>query len=94
MASCPPKLWQAITRCATSSSSRTGRRFWTGCGPPRRQERGYHRLRSPIEQYLVRSGRTLFKGMVFADVQRSSGRHRDDRASIHGTRRGKSSWWR
>jgi DNA polymerase I len=30
----------------------------------------FHRLRSPIEQYLVRSGRTLFKGMVFADVRR------------------------
>src|SRR4051812_30467053 len=30
----------------------------------------FHRLRSPIEQYLVRSGRTLFKRMVFEDVQR------------------------
>jgi DNA polymerase elongation subunit (family B) len=29
-----------------------------------------HRLRSPIEQYLVRSGRTLFKRMVFEDLQR------------------------
>ncbi len=28
------------------------------------------RLRSPVEQYLVRSGRTLFKGMVFDDVRR------------------------
>ena len=27
-------------------------------------------LRSPIEQYLVRSGRTLFKGMVFDDLRR------------------------
>ena len=30
----------------------------------------FHRLRSPIEQYLVRSGRTLFKRMVFEDLQR------------------------
>ncbi|MBA3450588.1 MAG: DNA polymerase, partial [Chloroflexia bacterium] len=28
------------------------------------------RLRSPVEQYLVRSGRTLFKDMVFADPRR------------------------
>ncbi|MDQ3227894.1 MAG: DNA polymerase [Chloroflexota bacterium] len=28
------------------------------------------RLRSPVEQYLVRSGRTLFKDMVFADPKR------------------------
>jgi DNA polymerase elongation subunit (family B) len=28
------------------------------------------RLRSPVEQYLVRSGRTLFKGMVFEDLRR------------------------
>ena len=30
----------------------------------------FFRLRSPVEQYLVRSGRTLFKEMVFADVRR------------------------
>ncbi len=30
----------------------------------------FFRLRSPVEQYLVRSGRTLFKGMVFADLCR------------------------
>lgn len=30
----------------------------------------FFRLRSPIEQYLVRSGRTLFKEMVFADLRR------------------------
>ena len=30
----------------------------------------FFRLRSPIEQYLVRSGRTLFKGMVFSDPRR------------------------
>jgi DNA polymerase elongation subunit (family B) len=30
----------------------------------------FFRLRSPIEQYLVRSGRTLFKGMVFEDLRR------------------------
>ncbi|MDQ3466917.1 MAG: ribonuclease H-like domain-containing protein, partial [Chloroflexota bacterium] len=28
------------------------------------------RLRSPIEQYLIQSGRTLFKGMVFTDIRR------------------------
>lgn len=28
------------------------------------------RLRSPIEQYLVRSGRTCFKSMVFTDIRR------------------------
>ncbi|MDQ3410503.1 MAG: ribonuclease H-like domain-containing protein [Chloroflexota bacterium] len=28
------------------------------------------RLRSPVEQYLVQSGRTLFKGMVFEDIRR------------------------
>lgn len=28
------------------------------------------RLRSPLEQYLVRSGKTLFMGMVFDDLQR------------------------
>ncbi len=30
----------------------------------------YVRLRSPIEQYLLMSGRTLFKGMVFEDLRR------------------------
>lgn len=30
----------------------------------------FFRLRSPVEQYLVRSCRTLFKGMVFADLKR------------------------
>ncbi len=30
----------------------------------------FFRLRSPVEQYLVRSGRTLFKGMVFDDLRR------------------------
>ncbi len=30
----------------------------------------FFRFRSPVEQYLVRSGRTLFKGMVFDDVRR------------------------
>lgn len=30
----------------------------------------FFRLRSPVEQYLVRSGRTLFKGMVFEGVRR------------------------
>lgn len=30
----------------------------------------HFRLRSPIEQYLVRSGRTLFKGMTFDDLRR------------------------
>jgi DNA polymerase elongation subunit (family B) len=30
----------------------------------------FFRLRSPVEQYLSRAGRTLFKGMVFADVKR------------------------
>ena len=30
----------------------------------------FFRLRSPVEQYLVRNGRTLFKGMVFADLRR------------------------
>ncbi len=30
----------------------------------------FFRLRSPVEQYLVRSGRTLFKGMVFSDLRR------------------------
>jgi DNA polymerase, archaea type len=36
------------------------------------QETGerFFRLRSPIEQYLVRSRRTLFKGMVFSDLTR------------------------
>ena len=36
------------------------------------QETGerFFRLRSPVEQYLVRSGRTLFKGMVFAEPRR------------------------
>ena len=29
-----------------------------------------YRLRSPIEQYLVLSGRTLFKGMLFDDLRR------------------------
>jgi DNA polymerase elongation subunit (family B) len=28
------------------------------------------RLRSPVEQYLVRGGRTLFKGMAFSDLRR------------------------
>lgn len=30
----------------------------------------FFRFRSPVEQYLVRSGKTLFKGMVFADLLR------------------------
>ncbi len=30
----------------------------------------FFRLRSPVEQYLVASGRTLFKGMVFEDLRR------------------------
>jgi DNA polymerase, archaea type len=30
----------------------------------------FFRLRSPVEQYLVGSGRTLFKGMVFSDLRR------------------------
>ena len=30
----------------------------------------FFRLRSPVEQYLVRSRRTLFKGMVFSDLRR------------------------
>ncbi len=30
----------------------------------------FFRLRSPIEQYLVRSRRTLFKEMVFSDLKR------------------------
>jgi DNA polymerase I len=30
----------------------------------------FFQLRSPVEQYLVRSGRTLFKGMVFDDLRR------------------------
>jgi DNA polymerase, archaea type len=30
----------------------------------------FFRLRSPVEQYLVRSCRTLFKGMVFSDLER------------------------
>lgn len=30
----------------------------------------FFRLRSPVEQYLVQSGRTLFKGMVFDDTRR------------------------
>jgi DNA polymerase I len=30
----------------------------------------FFRLRSPVEQYLVRSGRTLFKDMVFAEPRR------------------------
>src|SRR5918997_3444812 len=30
----------------------------------------FFRLRSPVEQYLVRSRRTLFKEMVFADLRR------------------------
>lgn len=30
----------------------------------------HFRLRSPVEQYLVQSGRTLFKGMVFDDMRR------------------------
>ena len=30
----------------------------------------FFRLRSPVEQYLVHSGRTLFKGMVFDDTRR------------------------
>jgi DNA polymerase elongation subunit (family B) len=30
----------------------------------------FFRLRSPVEQYLVRSGRTLFKRMVFGDLHR------------------------
>ena len=36
------------------------------------QETGerFFRLRSPVEQYLVRSGRTLFKGMIFAEPRR------------------------
>lgn len=36
------------------------------------QNRGerFFRLRSPVEQYLVHSGRTLFKGMVFGDLRR------------------------
>lgn len=36
------------------------------------QETGerFFRLRSPVEQYLVRTGRTLFKGMVFAEPRR------------------------
>lgn len=36
------------------------------------QNRGerFFRLRSPVEQYLVRSGRTLFKEMVFGDLRR------------------------
>ena len=30
----------------------------------------FFRLRSPVEQYLVRSRRTLFKEMVFSDLRR------------------------
>ena len=30
----------------------------------------FFRLRSPVEQYLVQSGRTLFKGMVFDETRR------------------------
>lgn len=30
----------------------------------------FFRLRSPVEQYLVRTGRTLFKEMVFSDLRR------------------------
>lgn len=30
----------------------------------------FFRLRSPIEQYLVQSGRTLFKAMIFSDLRR------------------------
>jgi len=30
----------------------------------------FFRFRSPVEQFLVASGRTLFKGMIFDDVQR------------------------
>jgi DNA polymerase I len=30
----------------------------------------FFRFRSPVEQYLVASGRTLFKGMVFEDLRR------------------------
>src|SRR5215211_1353329 len=30
----------------------------------------FFRLRSPVEQYLVRSRRTLFKEMVFSDLKR------------------------
>ena len=30
----------------------------------------FFRFRSPVEQYLVRAGRTLFKGMVFDDLRR------------------------
>ncbi|MCC7021916.1 MAG: hypothetical protein IT338_03770 [Thermomicrobiales bacterium] len=47
--------------------------WWSFQGAVRGAQEGgerFFRLRSPVEQYLVRSGRTLFKGMVFGDLRR------------------------